>query len=47
MQLSPGPGPTIVGYNASGVKIYYATSILVRFNNEIEKMLYRTTTLAL
>jgi hypothetical protein len=31
--LAPGANPTIVCYNASAVKIYNATSSLVRFEN--------------
>jgi hypothetical protein len=30
----PGANPTIVSYNASAVKIYNATSNLVRFENK-------------
>jgi hypothetical protein len=32
--LVPGPNPTIVSYNAGAVKIYSATSSLVRFKNK-------------
>jgi hypothetical protein len=32
--LTPGPNPTIVSYNATAVKIYNATSSLVRFENK-------------
>jgi hypothetical protein len=31
----PGANPTIVSYNASAVKIYNATSSIVRFENKI------------
>jgi hypothetical protein len=49
---SPGANPTTVSYNASVVKIYNATSSLVRFENKniffyFEKTLLPTTTLAL
>jgi hypothetical protein len=47
-----GDNPTIASYNTSAVKIYNATSSLVRFENihvfsNFEKMLWPTTTLAL
>jgi hypothetical protein len=32
--LEPGANPTIASYNASAVKIYDATSSLVRFENK-------------
>jgi hypothetical protein len=49
---TPGANPTIGNYNVSAVKIYNATSILVRFENKNifstkGKTLYPTTTLAL
>jgi hypothetical protein len=33
-KLIPGPNPTIVSYDAGAVKIYNATSSLVRFENK-------------
>jgi hypothetical protein len=33
VHIKPGAKPTIVSYNASTVKIYNATSSLVRFGN--------------
>jgi hypothetical protein len=50
--MAPGVNPTTVSYNASVVKIYNATSNLVRFKNKntffyFEKMVLPTTTLAL
>jgi hypothetical protein len=52
VELVPGAKPTFVSYNASAVKIYKATSSLVRFKNrtmflESETKLLHTTTLAL
>jgi hypothetical protein len=32
--ITPGPDPTIVSYSGSAVKIYYAGSSLVRFENK-------------
>jgi hypothetical protein len=34
LKIRPGANPTIVSYNASAVKIYDATSSLVRFGNK-------------
>jgi hypothetical protein len=51
-EVSPGANLTTASYNASTVKIYNATSSLVRFENEkrfhlLQNTIQLTTTLAL
>jgi hypothetical protein len=45
-QKNPGANPTTVSYNASVVKIYNATSSLVRFENKIVFIYVRKNALA-